>query len=193
MSKKTRRNVSYKDWISDDGLLKIQGWARDGLTNEQIAHNIGINVGTLYAWKRKYKQIDNVLKKGKEVIDRQVENALLKRALGYEYIETKEYIEKTDDGKTKKKIEKTTKHMAPDTTAQIFWLKNRKPEFYRNLDAKKVKILEERLNIEKEKNGIHEQNEIIDDGFIEALQNETKDIWKEEKEKLEKESDNNDS
>lgn len=126
------RKGIYQDWISDEGLIKIEGWAKDGLTNEQIAYNIGINVGTLYEWIKKFNELNEALKKGKEVIDRQVENALLKKALGYEYTEVKEYIEKTDDGKTRKKIEKTTKHISGDTTAQIFWLKNRKPKEWRD-------------------------------------------------------------
>ena len=126
------RKGKYHDWITEEGLLKIEGWARDGLTDEQIAHNIGIARGTLYKWKDKYSDIDDALKKGKEVIDRQVENALLKRALGYEYEEVKQIIEKDDKGKDRKRIEKTVKQVIPDTTAQIFWLKNRKPAEWRD-------------------------------------------------------------
>ena len=65
----------YQEWLTEEGLLKIEGWARDGLTNEQIASNIGINRDTLYTWIKKYPDISDTLKKGKEVIDRQVENA----------------------------------------------------------------------------------------------------------------------
>jgi DNA-binding XRE family transcriptional regulator len=126
------RKGIYQDWISDEGLLKIEGWAKDGLIDEQIADNIGINRKTLYEWKKKYPPISDALKTGKEVADRKVENALFKNAMGYEYTEVKEYIEQTDDGKKKKKIEKTTKHVPANTTAQIFWLKNRKPKQWRD-------------------------------------------------------------
>ena len=126
------RKGKYHDWITEEGLLKIEGWARDGLTDEQIAHNIGIHPSTLYDWKNKYPDISEALKRGKEVIDRQVENALLKRALGYEYEEVKQIIEKDDKGKDRKRIEKTVKQVIPDTTAQIFWLKNRKPAEWRD-------------------------------------------------------------
>lgn len=120
----------YQEWLEPEGLLKIEGWARDGLTDEQIANNIGISVSCLNNWKNKYVEILESLKRGKEVIDRQVENALLKRALGYEYTETtREYIPELDEMKTTKKV---TKQVAPDTTAQIFWLKNRKPEKWRD-------------------------------------------------------------
>ena len=122
----------YQEWITDEGCLLIEGWARDGLINEQIAHNIGITRETLRVWSNKYTCISVALKAGKEVIDRQVENALLKRALGYRYEETKIVLEKDDNGKDKKRQEKTTKTVIPDTTAQIFWLKNRKSAEWRD-------------------------------------------------------------
>ena len=117
----------YEYWLTPEGLLQLEGWARDGLTDEQIAGNMGIRRETLYAWCKKYSNISNTLKKGKEVVDIQVENALLKRALGYSYKEIKE--EKTVDGK---RVTVTTKEVVRDTTAQIFWLKNRRPERWRD-------------------------------------------------------------
>ena len=120
--------AKYQEWLEPEGLLKIEGWARDGLTDEQIAYNIGIHTATLYRWKEEHCEICEALKKGKEVIDRLVENALLKRALGYEYEEVKE---KYEMGVC---VERTVtkKEVIPDTTAQIFWLKNRKPEEWRD-------------------------------------------------------------
>lgn len=83
--------AKYKEWLTKEGLIKIEGWARDGLTDEQIAYNMDISRSTLNDWKKKYSDISDTLKRGKEVVDRQVENALLKRALGYEFVEvTKE-------------------------------------------------------------------------------------------------------
>lgn len=117
----------YQQWLEPDGLILLEGWARDGLTDEQIAKKIGVNARTLYEWKDKYQQISQALKKGKEVIDIQVENALLKRALGYQYEEVK--TEVADDGGTK--VTRTIKEVIPDTTAQIFWLKNRRPDKWR--------------------------------------------------------------
>lgn len=118
----------YQEWLTPDGLLKIEGWARDGLTEEQISANIGINRRTLTDWKNRYEPISLALKKGKEVVDRQVENALLKRALGYEYEEVKEKFE--DGVLTERTV--TKKEVVADTTAQIFWLKNRKPDKWRD-------------------------------------------------------------
>ena len=95
----------YQKWLEPDGLILLQGWARDGLTDEQLAHNIGISVSTLDAWKNRFPEISAALKKGKAVVDFAVENALLKRA------------------------------MSGDTTAQIFWLKNRRPDQWRDKPA----------------------------------------------------------
>ena len=114
----------YHRWLEPEGLLLIEGWARDGLIDKQIAHNMGINAATLYDWKNKYAEISEALKRGKEVVDRLVENALLKRALGYSYTEI------TYEGGVETK--RVVKEVVPDTTAQIFWLKNRKPEDWRD-------------------------------------------------------------
>ena len=128
------RRGKYEDWLTEDGLLKVQGWARDGLSNEQIAHNIGINKDTLYEWQKRFSDFSDALKKGKEVVDREVENALLKRAMGYEYDEvTQEPVTDKDTGITEMRVTKrVTKQVVPDVTAQIFWLKNRKPNEFRD-------------------------------------------------------------
>ena len=128
------------EWLKKDKLILLEGWARDGLTDEQIAKNIGISRASLYEWKKKEVDIFDALKKGKEVIDFEVENALLKRALGYEYEE-----ETYENGILTKKVKK---QVAPDTTAQIFWLKNRKKEQWRE-KVEVVKTDEDLQNINK--------------------------------------------
>lgn len=128
-----------------DKLILIEGWARDGLTDEQIAANLGIGKTAFYKYKKEHTNFANALKKGKEVIDFEVENSLLKRALGYEYEEvTKERIMRKDEkGQPITDIHgfpcydmvvtKTVKkEVVPDTTAQIFWLKNRRPDKWRD-------------------------------------------------------------
>lgn len=92
----------FEYWLTEDGLTLLEGWARDGLTDEQLAEKMSIGIRTLYDWKIRYPQISQVLKKGKEIVDFEVENALLKSAI---------------DG---------------NTTAQIFWLKNRRPDKWRD-------------------------------------------------------------
>ena len=126
----------YEEWLRPDNLLKIEGWARDGLTDEQIAKNIGIRTSTLYDWKNKHSEISESLKKTKDVADREVENALFKRALGY-MVEEKKITESDKDGK---KTERFWRHIPGDVTAQIFWLKNRKAKEWREHQEVEVNI-----------------------------------------------------
>ena len=116
------------EWLEKDKLILLEGWARDGLTEEQIAKNIGISRQSLWKWKEKEVDILNALKKGKEVIDIEVENALLKRALGYT-ITIKE--QKVDKNGCVHDLVKDV-HVPGDTTAQIFWLKNRRKQQWRD-------------------------------------------------------------
>jgi DNA-binding XRE family transcriptional regulator len=113
-----------------DKLLLVEAWARNGLTDEQIAKNLGISKDSFYKYKREHTDFSDSLKRGKEVIDIEVENALLKRALGYKYDEVTREVN-SDTGKlVVSKV--VTKEVQPDTTAQIFWLKNRKPLEWRD-------------------------------------------------------------
>jgi hypothetical protein len=114
----------YQEWITEEGLLLIEGWARDGLTDEQIAYNMGINVRTLYKWKQAHGQIFQALKENKEIADRHVENALYKRALGYKYYE--------QTVTNKGKVVDVEKYEHPNTTAIIYWLKNRKRKAWKD-------------------------------------------------------------
>ena len=123
--------AKYQDWLEEEKLTIVTGWAREGLTDEQISKNMGIAYSTLREWKKKYSALQAALKKGKEVVDYEVEAALYKRAIGYEAEEEKIYIQEIE-GKTTKRKEIIKKHIPGDTTAQIFWLKNRKPADWRD-------------------------------------------------------------
>lgn len=90
----------YHEWLEPEKLTLLKGWARDGLSDEQIAHNIGVSPATLYNWKKDHLEILEAIKKGKEVVDYEIENALVKKALN------------------------------GDVTAAIFLLKHRRPEKY---------------------------------------------------------------
>lgn len=130
----------HHEWTTDDGLLMIQGWARDGLTDKQIAKNIGVAERTFTTWKDKYPAIKSALKKGKAPVDIEVENALLKSALGYTVtvkkpIKVREEKQKPGVGKViTERIEYVDEevHVPGNTVAQIFWLKNRKPKVWKD-------------------------------------------------------------
>jgi hypothetical protein len=118
-------NSKMIDWIAPEGLAQIESWARDGLTLDQIAHNCGCAGSTLREWKKKDPAVSAALKRGREAADCLVENALYKRATGYEYDEVT--LSRKGDGKMKetKRVHKTA---LPDITAIIYWLKNRCPD-----------------------------------------------------------------
>lgn len=124
----------YHEWLTEEALARLQGWKRNGLTDEQIAKNIGISTVTLYDWINKYPNFSNALKIGKEDADMLVENALFKSALGYDYEEITEELKW--DQKARAFVMKVTKrqkkHQPPSNTAQIFWLKNRRAENWRD-------------------------------------------------------------
>lgn len=131
----------YDQWLTEEGLLKITGWARDGLIDKQIAHNMGIGASTLREWKGTFPEVAEALRKGKEVVDREVENALFRSAIGYtQTIRKPVKVKIVDyDPETGRKIRETEAwkaveeeiHVPPQVTAQIFWLKNRKPDQWR--------------------------------------------------------------
>lgn len=133
------RKGLYHDWLTNDGLLQIKGWARDGLTDEQIADKIGISKTTFYDWVNRFADFANALKEGKAPVDIQVEDTLLKSGLGF--IQTirkpvKLKTEKQIAGKGKiieERIEYVDEeiYIPPQVVALIFWLKNRRPDKWR--------------------------------------------------------------
>ncbi len=138
-SGRTGRKGKYHEWITEQGLAIISGWKRNGLTDEQIAKNIGVRRETIYDWAKRFPNFSNAVKTGREQADLQVENALFKRAVGYFYDEVKEEYEtkRGSDGSEREHLKKRTvtrKEVVPEVTAQIFWLKNRASNRWRNDD-----------------------------------------------------------
>lgn len=125
-------------------LIEIEAWKRDGLTDEQIFKNLGISRDTFYKYKEKYSDFSEAIKKGKEVADIEVENALFKRAIGYKYKEVIKEV-KEIDGKKSTYIKEVTKEMPGDVGAQIFWLKNRKSSKWK--DKQDIDIQDNNVNI----------------------------------------------
>ncbi len=160
------RRIRLEDIATPENINKIEEWCIKGLTNKQIAKNLGIALSTFYRYMDQSKEIMDALKKGKRVADDEVENALFKRAIGFKATEDKyDVVEmpqeeydlhcqilldawKEDNPNwtvaqrdkfvasiprdKKILVETKIKDVAPDTVAAIFWLKNRRPDEYRD-------------------------------------------------------------
>ncbi|MGB7594584.1 MAG: hypothetical protein WBL80_03360 [Erysipelotrichaceae bacterium] len=147
--------MAKSKWPQVQGNLHlVLKWARDGLLEQQIAKNLGISVSCLEKYKIEHVELKEALKNGKKVLVVEIENALIKKAKGYEYEEKKVYT-KNEDGVTTTYTEITKKHQPPDTAAAIFILKNKDSENYidnpQMLELKKQELeLRKRLVDEKD-------------------------------------------
>lgn len=105
---------------------------RKGFTDKELADALKIAESTLNLWKQEHPEFMESIKKGKDEFNTNgVENALLKRAMGYDFEETHTEIQQGSRG-TKQVVKKVKKHIAPDVLAQIFWLKNRDPNRWKD-------------------------------------------------------------
>ena len=163
----------YEKWLEKDNLTRLKAWARDGLTDEQIAQNMDVGVSTLYKWKNKYVEIREALKGSKEIVDAEIEESLISTmkkhtltTITYKMVkkdklvlqgERQEFMNryKLDHPEaskqdiliaTAKAVDvyeqipqiKTVTEVDPNVSSMIFWLKNRKPDVYRDQTFKKL-------------------------------------------------------
>ena len=134
----TKSGVSVDDWLTDDGLLLLESWARDGYTMTDISNKIGIDNDCFLRWKDRYPEIRKAVSKGKELVDYQVENALLKSALGYKTKEVK-VTTTMRYGKVVETIKEVTdKEIAPSVPAIQMWLYNRNKDKWKNMNNAKT-------------------------------------------------------
>lgn len=133
----TKSGISVDDWLTDDGLLLLESWARDGYTMTDISNKIGIDKDCFLRWKDRYPEIRKAVSKGKELVDYQVENALLKSALGYKTKEVK-VTTTMRYGKVVETIKEVTdKEIAPSVPAIQMWLYNRNKDKWKNMNNAK--------------------------------------------------------
>lgn len=104
-------------------LDEIVEWCKKGLTEAEICKLLGVGVSTFAEYKNEYVELLDTLKEGKSVADDLVEQALYNTAIGYDYMEQAV----TNSGE----IVDVRKYSKPNTTAQIFWLKNRRKDQWR--------------------------------------------------------------
>lgn len=134
------RKGKYEEWLTDDSLLLVEGWAREGLNDEQICLKMGISKDTYYRWQKEFSAFSDAIKRGKAPVDIKVENALLKSALGHTItlkkpVKVKLEKQKVGEGKiVEERIEYVDEevYVPPQVAAQIFWLKNRRPDKWKD-------------------------------------------------------------
>ena len=147
----------YREWLEEENLILLKSWAIDGLTDEQIAKQIGIATSTLYERKNKFSEISEALKKGKKIFDAESVQALHKAGIGH-------YVEEVDtditirNGEEIKRIRKRKRWIPSNVTALIFWLKNRDPDNWKDRKA-----VEEVVNDDK---AIMRYIELLDEELI---------------------------
>lgn len=128
---KAGRKALYDDWLTEDGLLQIKGWARDGLTDEEIArHRIGIAPQTLAKWKAQFGELRQALKEGRKPVAVKIEDSFLSKLEWRQVEETEERIWKDSNGKEQKQVVRRKRWIAPDTACLIFAIKNHIPQRY---------------------------------------------------------------
>lgn len=170
MGKQNESKVDY--WLTEDGLELIRSWSRDTFSKTEIAKRMNINVNTLVKWQKQYAEIDEAINTTRELVDYQVENALLKAALGYKTKEIKVTIgKKVVNGEMVEMLkETTTKEVPPNIKAAMFWLNNRKFDDWKmnrdkivevDPDDSQVTITIQRGN--KQKIDIYDEDEEVTD------------------------------
>ena len=110
-------------------------YAEQGATDREVAEMFSVSERTLHRWKHAHPELADALAVGKEIADQRVEQSLYRRAIGYSHDAVKIFM---PAGASEPVIVPFTEHVPPDTTAAIFWLKNRKPHDWR--DKAELKI-----------------------------------------------------
>lgn len=134
--------AAYQDWLLPEGLARLTTWAREGLTDEQVAERLGIAAGTLARWEIRFPQLAGALELGRGASqpgeegspENTVEEALLNRCIGYTVPLKRTYklkrVEYGENGRKLKEWEELETgvdetHIPADITAQKYWLGNR--------------------------------------------------------------------
>lgn len=147
MGQSNKSAVDY--WRTEDGLTLLECWTRDGVKLREIAEFIGITQPLLSRWRREYPEIDEALSKGKELCDYKVENALLKSALGFTATEITVTVGRRQINGQWVDITKETKtkEIAPNVTACLAWLNNRKPDIWKKNRDNVVELDDEESDV----------------------------------------------
>ncbi len=126
-----------KGWLGSEGLILIEGWAREGFSEDEIAAKCGVTPEVFRKWKSRNPELQAALCFGREATDFLAERALYKRVLGYDYTEeTWELKPNKETGTSELQLtKKQQKHQQPDVSAISLWLKKRKRQTWGDGDT----------------------------------------------------------
>ena len=147
---KRGRKSAYETMIKPR-FSDISEWLRSGATDKQIAHNLGVSYSTFNKYKAEKKEFAEILKNGRETLVLQLRGALVKKALGFNYVETSEIKERdVDTGEMRvSKVETKMKYAQPDVAALNLCLKNYDADNWAN-DPQTLKLKEKELELRRE-------------------------------------------
>jgi hypothetical protein len=154
-------------------LSDIKTWIEAGVTIDEICERIGIASSSWFEYVNKHEVLRNLVDWGRAVTNTRVENSLLKAAMGYEYEEIKTIIEEDKNGKKRTRIEKVKRHMPPNPTAMVFWLKNRAPNEWNDrreiiIDTKAAELERKQLFLDMiEADVVEAEYEQIEESYTE--------------------------
>lgn len=149
-----RGRKSAYETVIKPRFSEIREWLENGATDRQIAENLGVAMSTFCKYKAEYEEFTEFLKKGRQPLVMKLRGALVKKALGFTYNETKKYKKKDMDGNEYIYIEETTKQSLPDVAALNLCLKNYDPDNWAN-DPQSLALKREELELKKK---IYEDN-----------------------------------
>lgn len=168
--KKVGRKPLWDELEIEKKLPQIEAWYKEGAIDKDVAKFLGVSHNVFYKWKREFQEFSDTLKRGKSLPDTKVENALYQRAIGYSHPDIHLSV-------WQGKVIETEfiKHYPPDPTSMIFWLKNRKPEEWRDkqdIDLNIRKRVEEELADMKDDEVIEAARQVVLDGMSEQSKQE---------------------
>ena len=161
-----QRKSRVDQLFNEDTLILIEGLARDGYTNQDIAHRLGIEPSVLYNAKRERPEINEAINRGKQIVDYKVENALLKSALGYKTKETKVTTIMRYGKVVEEQTETLEKEVAPNSISCQVWLYNRCPDKWKRNRDKLLEDEEEatiQVTVKRATDDSEEENETWSD------------------------------
>lgn len=149
-------------WETNLGLGQLRKWAEAGLSYKQIATNMGVSLTSLVTWRKESPLIERALDIGRQQADIQVANALFQSAVGKTTIERRVETNTSVDGLVSTKEVVTEREHKGETSAQIFWLKNRASDAWRDRTAPSHQT----VNISEKNDEIRKYLYLSDDNFL---------------------------